>query len=829
MDEHYASRKRFRASYFSPTGQGSSSSNHFSFPALPTPESQSDAHPSPVASPTRSTQSSALKNSTVAGTTPSNGKRKAMDFVDLTGESGDSGATAPLSQPFKVEDVIDLTEDSETPASFPKAPVNPKELSYRATKTHPQHQPYPMQYPYPQQYSTVQDHPSPYQLYSNSSLGSHSQSYSNTQQYQNSQQTSYPQYYAYTQQGQLPQASSSYPGVSVPPGFQATYGPWATGISNGKDQLDHQPGAPLDSERSAYTYGYMDGSIDPRQSMSRGGNINTAYARQAQDQISRDSYSGAAILPNSVSGAQEQAGSELDKLDPHAARALLRSWAGNSRKVPCAGCSKPMLYVEGHVNMLFKRWLESPTMNISSVVSCQKDGCSANTCLGCGKRYSTTGPEIPSQIKEPSQLYWCCDAGRMVLLWILLCGVDRRKMARRRRGEYFMRNSKGSNISGAGVGYGSHTHGSETAQAVNFGMYGQLNNSRVSIAQPVNAAPTKEQVEDEFTFKAMACLDILLPSLTPENASSFDSNPPAPLLPVLTQSSILGTIAALLRNDSVEDATRRIRLYNNTLNVVDKLSKHPATANLTVNQARQEDVNPSDILNLSWNWNNLSKPDTDKYEETDSLASCIHNLDKASKSILARAQAHPNDFVGRDSDEMLSLCKRVSQTADFILAAKAKRSPSLDAQPAAATHIMNNDWQSELAVLELPDDVIMTRHTHASEAQSASNLAGGRMRSLSIQLSNLTTSVPPGVFVRYCSSRLDVMKVLIIGPKGTPYENGLFEFDLFCPAQFPNVPPKMKFRTTGGGRVRFNPNLYNDGKGTHITISSSSPQTFRNC
>ena len=176
MDEHYASRKRFRASYFSPTGQGSSSSNHFSFPALPTPESQSDAHPSPVASPTRSTQSSALKNSTVAGTTPSNGKRKAMDFVDLTGESGDSGATAPLSQPFKVEDVIDLTEDSETPASFPKAPVNPKELSYRATKTHPQHQPYPMQYPYPQQYSTVQDHPSPYQLYSNSSLGSHSQS-----------------------------------------------------------------------------------------------------------------------------------------------------------------------------------------------------------------------------------------------------------------------------------------------------------------------------------------------------------------------------------------------------------------------------------------------------------------------------------------------------------------------------------------------------------------------------------------------------------------------------------------------------------------------------
>jgi hypothetical protein len=344
-------------------------------------------------------------------------------------------------------------------------------------------------------------------------------------------------------------------------------------------------------------------------------------------------------------------------------------------------------------------------------------------------------------------------------------------------------------------------------------MYGKLNNSRVSIAQPVNAAPAKENAEDEFTFKVMACLDRLLPSLTTENPSSFDSNPPAPLLPVLTQSSILGAIAALLRNDSLEDATKRIRLYNNTLNVVDKLSKHPATASLTVSQARQEGTNPSDILNLSYNEPN--ERNTDKYEETDSLASCLQNLDKASKSILARAEAHPNDFVGHDSDEMLSLCKRVSQTADSILVTKAKRSPSLPNQPAATANVTNNDWQSELAVLELPEDVIMARHTHASEAQSASNLAGGRMRSLSIQLSNLTTSVPPGVFVRYCSSRLDVMKVLIIGPKGTPYENGLFEFDLFCPAQFPNVPPKMKFRTTGGGRVRFNPNLYNDGKGTH--------------
>ena len=42
--------------------------------------------------------------------------------------------------------------------------------------------------------------------------------------------------------------------------------------------------------------------------------------------------------------------------------------------------------------------------------------------------------------------------------------------------------------------------------------------------------------------------------------------------------------------------------------------------------------------------------------------------------------------------------------------------------------------------------------------------------------------------------------------------NGLFEFDIFFPNNYPNVPPKCQFLTTGAGSVRFNPNLYADGK-----------------
>ena len=55
-------------------------------------------------------------------------------------------------------------------------------------------------------------------------------------------------------------------------------------------------------------------------------------------------------------------------------------------------------------------------------------------------------------------------------------------------------------------------------------------------------------------------------------------------------------------------------------------------------------------------------------------------------------------------------------------------------------------------------------------------------------------------------------KALITGPTGTPYESGCFLFDIYFPPEYPNRAPLVKLRTTGGGTVRFNPNLYNCGK-----------------
>ena len=68
------------------------------------------------------------------------------------------------------------------------------------------------------------------------------------------------------------------------------------------------------------------------------------------------------------------------------------------------------------------------------------------------------------------------------------------------------------------------------------------------------------------------------------------------------------------------------------------------------------------------------------------------------------------------------------------------------------------------------------------------------------------------VFVRCDPDRTDRVRALLTGPEGTPYFGGLFAFDALFPAAYPDVPPVLLLDTTGGGRARFNPNLYADGK-----------------
>lgn len=68
------------------------------------------------------------------------------------------------------------------------------------------------------------------------------------------------------------------------------------------------------------------------------------------------------------------------------------------------------------------------------------------------------------------------------------------------------------------------------------------------------------------------------------------------------------------------------------------------------------------------------------------------------------------------------------------------------------------------------------------------------------------------IWLRYDDECPQFMRAIITGPSSTPYAHGLFVFDIYVPDSYPNVAPKVQLLTTGGGVMRFSPNLYANGK-----------------
>ena len=67
------------------------------------------------------------------------------------------------------------------------------------------------------------------------------------------------------------------------------------------------------------------------------------------------------------------------------------------------------------------------------------------------------------------------------------------------------------------------------------------------------------------------------------------------------------------------------------------------------------------------------------------------------------------------------------------------------------------------------------------------------------------------IFVSYDETNMYKLYVLMIGTEDTPYHGGFYLFDFTFTDLYPMKPPSVKFCTLDG-KVRFNPNLYVDGK-----------------
>ncbi|KAK3726011.1 hypothetical protein LTR37_000159 [Vermiconidia calcicola] len=488
--------------------------------------------------------------------------------------------------------------------------------------------------------------------------------------------------------------------------------------------------------------------------------------------------------------------------------------------VDCARCHNPQTLSKEGLADMFNAFIASEAKSISFFHIC--NNCRGKTCFGCRMSW-TTAVAYGNVALNNKHYMWHCDQGRLALIWFLLCGYD--SQVKNNNLHSTMNTCSTTSIwtEGSGVGYSGLIKGN----GVGFG-YGKDSNEfdRSFLSEEEDEynvggigragfrlgrrGPKKVFIDsdDVLTAETMTALSATLPDRNGFVPTNFDNNPPVILASMLLRSSILDKAAELLRNDSLEDARRRFSVYDSLLKLVRCLAQGGEVTAATLHDQRAINKVGHNLLDVSY-----GLPTRVRDEATDHappLSSCMANLASQSKMMLKSARAKPAEFETEEGQQMLLLCTNIVDVTQVLQmdAEKGKMAAGKTrmAQPD------KNAWQKDLLVVDVSDKDILKHHYFAKQAGEIASPPTGRMRQIINHIASLKTSLPPGIFVRHGDGRLDVMKIIIVGPKGTPYENGLFEFHLLCPIEYPNKPPMMQFMTTGGGAHGFNPNLYNNGK-----------------
>ncbi|KAF2430931.1 hypothetical protein EJ08DRAFT_203695 [Tothia fuscella] len=533
---------------------------------------------------------------------------------------------------------------------------------------------------------------------------------------------------------------------------------------------------------------------------------------------------------------------EVEEIDMTIDRNSLQQFGQMILKRTCKDCKRGFLVCEKDVVKLTKRW-SSLELQMNSILLCGK--CAGSACAGCGfqkesSRWarlarSAKTSQKQAQLPENPIPRYCCDQGRLFIVWALLCAAEHQKACKDRRDSYFSSNvgkgrssinpTRPSHFRGKanGTGYGD-SHGEYGFPASflddDFGMPSLAPHfpfkKRHKPTPPAFKNPRNDDDQVlEFQFRHLA---LLLPDL--EKFDDFDQEPANVLLPMLKRSPILDKAAELLRNDSLDDITARQNLYTSVLEFMRRLASHPATSD-TVYGDRIIYPTDAGLLAVSFGEkkHDLRGRPKARAERALTLGRVVTMLQVPCRSMLQRSKALEEEFEATEGKTMLAMCRRICELSDFLQANSPL--PRGDTQtysgkgkaPMKQQETMTH-WHKEHCVEEVPDDVFMSNFHYVRDAISPSTVVPqkGRMKQLITEIASLQPSLPEGIYVRHAASRLDMMKVIIVGPQKTPYEGGLFEFDLFCPMTYPNEPPRMHFKTTGGGTAHFNPNLYTDGK-----------------
>ncbi|KAK4035221.1 hypothetical protein C8A01DRAFT_18093 [Parachaetomium inaequale] len=475
--------------------------------------------------------------------------------------------------------------------------------------------------------------------------------------------------------------------------------------------------------------------------------------------------------------------------------------------------------------------------------------CKGWSCIECGQYHASDWVPVLKNVASAKDFKsaWCCDHGRMFLVFSLLCGLEPSPSATPSSPKKRAKSRKGESSSGTAQpeqsGAKSRSKYLQPHLSKGTGYGDELLDAARNTGQSQAWRAVDDDTDDlRLRFEA---LSMILPSGI-KGTTPFDCSPNPTVSEMIRRSPMLQHASELLRHASIEEINERCGPIVTVLDFLETVASHFSTCPLLLRERTLFPPTEQLAHVVLKGTKHQGSAGTAAYETAQPLAAIVELLAVPCRRFVETSRRLSNMNVDEGEGDLLAVVERICGIADGLGALRAqlpRKEPQDACEPSSSsssrptanvtTRGMRatadktaedtatqevakrvSDWHRANCVKEVPDDVILNSSSYAGEARKADNSkpAPGRMRKLLAQVSSLSTDLPDGIYVRHGESRVDVLKILIVGPADTPYEHGLFEFDMFVGSEFPKFPPKMYFRTTGGGRARFNPNLYVNGK-----------------
>lgn len=120
-------------------------------------------------------------------------------------------------------------------------------------------------------------------------------------------------------------------------------------------------------------------------------------------------------------------------------------------------------------------------------------------------------------------------------------------------------------------------------------------------------------------------------------------------------------------------------------------------------------------------------------------------------------------------------------------------------------------------MLKQTNEIVKNGYPHGGGGGGITTIDPRHARQMANELRTFSTDKSllhygSSIFVRVDESDQSILRACITGADSTPYANGVLTFDIRVPPAYPQCPPEIICTSHSSGTVRFNPNLYSNGK-----------------